>query len=198
MKRIAAIVGDTRIGPSTAQADVVRCAARAAILSGLRVQTGGLGDLPVLVAAAARATPGYESGDLIALVPGFDPADGHADIVIATGLDLVRNALVANADVVIAIGGGAGTLSEVALAWQLNRPIVAWTGRGWSARLAGAAIDHRRKDVVIPFGTEDDLRRILAACLEKSAGRHRGISVDPARRASSRGRKATRRRTSSS
>jgi uncharacterized protein (TIGR00725 family) len=175
VKKIAAVVGDTRIDPTSDQAAVVRSTARAAILSGLRIQTGGLGDLPVIVAESARATPGYESGDLIALVPGFDPADGCADIVIATGLDLVRNALVANADVVIAIGGGAGTLSEIALAWQLNRPILGWTGEGWSARLAGTAVDHRRQDVVIPFASEDDIRELLATCMHDSPRRHQGM-----------------------
>ena len=43
------------------------------------------------------------------------------------------------ADVVIAVGGGAGTLSEIALAWQHQKPVIALdTGSGWSTRLAGS------------------------------------------------------------
>lgn len=72
------------------------------------------------------------------MLPSYDPSDegSSADIVIATGLDHARNILVANSDGVIAIGGGAGTLSEIAMAWALKRPIVALKVSGWSGKLA--------------------------------------------------------------
>lgn len=174
MKPIYAIIGDTRIDAASPQAEILRGTARMCIRLGGRIQTGGLGDLPRIVAEAARAEPGWSDGDLIALVPGFDPARGHADVVIPTGIDLLRNALVANADVVIAIGGGAGTLSEMALAWQLNRPIVAWTGAGWSARLAGTAIDHRREDRISSFSTSEEIEELLHS-LPLDRSRHVGI-----------------------
>ena len=88
--------------------------------------TGGLGDLPKAIAKGARKSPNYTDGILIAILPGFDPsaADNCVDIVIATGLDEARNLIVANSDAVVAIGGGAGTLSEIAYAWSLKRPRV--------------------------------------------------------------------------
>ena len=43
-----------------------------------------------------------------------------------------RNALVANSEAVVAVGGGAGTLSEIAFAWQFNRLILAVGGEGQS------------------------------------------------------------------
>lgn len=43
----------------------------------------------------------------------------------------------------MAIGGGAGTLSEMALAWQFRRPIVALESDGWSGKLAGERFDER-------------------------------------------------------
>ena len=64
------------------------------------------------------------------------PAVGHADVIIPTGLDAYRNALVANSEAVVAVGGGAGTLSEVAFAWQFNRPIFAVGDVPWAHRLA--------------------------------------------------------------
>lgn len=175
VKPIAAIVGDTRIEAESAQARLLLALGEFLVTRGFRLQTGGLGDLPRLVAEGARASGSYQVGDLVSLLPGFDPLLGHGDIIIPTGLDLGRNALVANADVVIAVGGGAGTLSEIALAWQLGRPILAWRGGGWSARVAGTAIDHRRSDAVLGFRNLDELREELEKVRGKSYPRHPGI-----------------------
>ena len=86
------------------------------------------------------------------IITGLDPADANAyvDIAIPTGMSYARNTLlVSMADVVIAVGGGSGTLSEIALAWQLGKPLVALDlGEGWSARLAGERLDTRRTDQV--------------------------------------------------
>ncbi|MCL6505834.1 MAG: hypothetical protein K6T59_02315, partial [Bryobacteraceae bacterium] len=61
-----------------------------------------------------------------------------------------RNALtVLAADFVVAIGGGAGTLSEICFAWIHKRPIFLLEGYGgWSDRLGGAPLDHRTSCVV--------------------------------------------------
>ena len=86
-------------------------------------------------------------GDTIAVLPSYDPADAApaADIVLATGMNIARNIIVANADAVIAIGGGAGTLSEIAIAWQLRRPVISLAVEGWSGKLAGCRVDDRRR-----------------------------------------------------
>jgi uncharacterized protein (TIGR00725 family) len=181
MKPIASIIGDTRVAPTSAQAVMVRAAGRTAIAAGFRIQTGGLGDLPRLIANGARTHPKYARGDILALIPGFDPTEGHGDIVIPTGLDVLRNGLLANADVVVAIGGGAGTLSEIALAWQLNRPIFAWTGSGWSAKLAGEQLDHRRTETIVGFASADALKRLLVGLRIRTFKRHRLIRVTPSR-----------------
>ena len=52
--------------------------------------------------------------------------------------------MVANSEVVIAVEGGAGTLSEIAYAWQLNRPIIAIGKGGWAEKLSGVNLDSRR------------------------------------------------------
>ena len=46
-------------------------------------------------------------GDTIAILPGFDPEPviGFADIIIPTGMDILRNVIVANADAVLSISG---------------------------------------------------------------------------------------------
>jgi len=66
-------------------------------------------------------------GQTIGILPGSNPqeANPYIDISIATGLGHVRNiVLIRSADGVIAIGGKAGTLSEIAFSMIENKPIV--------------------------------------------------------------------------
>jgi hypothetical protein len=69
-----------------------------------------------------------ESGGItIGIIPSYDKdtANEFVDIIISTGLGLARNTLVvASADVVIALPGEAGTLSEIAYALQFGIPVI--------------------------------------------------------------------------
>jgi uncharacterized protein (TIGR00725 family) len=63
----------------------------------------------------------------VGLLPGHDrsAANEFVDVAIATGLGEARNALVVRAaDAVIAIDGGHGTLSEIALALKAGKRVV--------------------------------------------------------------------------
>jgi uncharacterized protein (TIGR00725 family) len=63
----------------------------------------------------------------VGLLPGDDPAEAnpYIDVAIATSLRHGRNAVLARtADGVIAVGGGLGTLSEIALALRNGRPVI--------------------------------------------------------------------------
>ncbi len=147
--------------------------------------TGGLGDLPKAIAKGARKSPNYTDGTLIAILPGFDPsiAEDYADIVIATGLDQARNLIIANSDAIIAVGGGAGTLSEIAYAWSLKRLVIAFDLQGWSSALADKRIDQRNRYSEIP---EDKVYKVtdctealnkLKEYLPKYTRRHSGIRL---------------------
>src|SRR5207247_9004429 len=60
-------------------------------------------------------------------VPGDDrtTASQHLTVVVATGLGEARNAIVVrSADVVIAVGGEYGTLSEIAFALKMGKPVI--------------------------------------------------------------------------
>lgn len=71
--------------------------------------------------------------------------------------------LILNAEAVLAIGGGAGTLNEMSLAWELKKPLGGYIGGGgWSERLAGKSIDSRRTDKIAPITSIVDLEKWLS------------------------------------
>lgn len=120
---------------------------------GFRLVCGGRDGVMEAVCAGAHRSPAWLEGRVVGILPGtkLDDANEWLDFAIPTGLGVSRNTLVvAAANVVLALGGGAGTLSEIALAWQIGRPVIALDlGEGWAARLAGTAIDARRADTVV-------------------------------------------------
>lgn len=84
---------------------------------------GGLGGV---MHAAARGCEA-EGGLSIGIVPNDDrdPASPHLTVCIATGMGEARNAIVVRSvDAVIAVGGEFGTLSEIALALKMNKPVI--------------------------------------------------------------------------
>jgi uncharacterized protein (TIGR00725 family) len=134
---------------------------------GLRVVTGGLNGVMEAASRGAKSSTRAGDGDTIGVLPMLDPtaANSWVDIVVPTGMNFARNVvLVAMSDALIAIGGGAGTLSEIALAWQHRLPIVAIdTGDGWSSRLGGERLDHRGEEAIAKASTaEEAVTRIEA------------------------------------
>ena len=68
-----------------------------------------------------------QGGLTIGIIPGYnkEEANPYIDIVIPTGLGLARNVLVVkSADIVVALPGEAGTLSEIAYALQFGIPVI--------------------------------------------------------------------------
>jgi hypothetical protein len=104
--------------------------------------------------------PSWRDGDVIGIIPGYDrrTANPHLDIVVPTGMQIGRNILVvATADVVGVIGGGAGTLSEIAVAWQLGKPVITLAAAGgWAERLEGEIIDARRSEPLRGAATAEE------------------------------------------
>ena len=114
------------VGPGEASPEDLRAAEE--IGAGLAdagaiVVTGGLGGVMEAACRGARSRRGRTVG----ILPGEDrdAANGWVEIAITTGLGELRNGLVVRAaDALVAVGGGYGTLSEVALALKLGRPVV--------------------------------------------------------------------------
>lgn len=85
---------------------------------------GGLSGVMDAVCRGARS----RGGRTIAAIPGHSrhEANVHVEISIATGLGQMRNFIVVlNGDVVVAVDGGAGTLSEIGHALKMGKKVVA-------------------------------------------------------------------------
>ncbi|MFQ5442972.1 MAG: TIGR00725 family protein [Thermodesulfobacteriota bacterium] len=85
--------------------------------------SGGLGGVMEASARGAKLKGGLTVG----ILPGKDPgaANPHIDIRLPTGLGEGRNLLIIRASAaLIALGGGYGTLSEIAFALKLKKPVV--------------------------------------------------------------------------
>lgn len=70
-------------------------------------------------------------GTTVGILPGVDRAEANefVDVAIPTGLGEARNALVVRAaDALVAVGGGYGTLSEIALALKAGKRVVCLGG----------------------------------------------------------------------
>jgi uncharacterized protein (TIGR00725 family) len=121
MAPYVAVVGPGEATPE--EAGVAEQVGTALARAGAVVVCGGLGGV---MAATCRGA--YEAGGMtVAILPGSDrrAANEWARVVIPTGMGEMRNALVVRAaDAVIAVGGGYGTLSEVALALKTGVPVV--------------------------------------------------------------------------
>jgi len=158
-RNIVAVVGDGTAAPGTLAWAAAERVGELLVDGGFRLLTGGLGGVMEAAALGARRSARYAPGDTIGLLPGDDPSDASPaiDVALPTGMGDLRNGLVARADALVAIGGGAGTLSEIALAWVFRRLVVALRVDGWSARLADETVDRRPRFASIP----DD--RVFAA-----------------------------------
>lgn len=119
----------------------------------------------------AASKGAYEEGGIVVAITPYDTLENvtpFANIVIPTGMGFARNYInVLSADVIVVVGGGAGTLSEIAYAWQFNKPIIACSFvEGWSKEVAGKKIDYRERDPIINASSIDEVFNILKELLK--------------------------------
>ncbi len=89
--------------------------------------TGGLGGVMEAASQGAREAGGLTVG----ILPGYSwkEANPYVDVTVATELGHARNAVLVRAcDGVIAVSGEHGTLSEIALALKMGKPVAAIGG----------------------------------------------------------------------
>jgi len=120
-KRFIAVIGGEK--PSPPEAQLAEEVGRELAKKEAIVVCGGLGG--VMEAACRGASS--EGGVTIGILPGDSrqAANPYAQIPIVTGMGYARNAIVVKStQVVIAIGGSYGTLSEIAYALQFGIPVI--------------------------------------------------------------------------
>ena len=133
---IIAVIGDSSCSPE--QAELAETVREQLAERGATVICGGLSGVMEAVCRGAKSRGGLTVG----ILPGESPdmANPWVDIPVVTGIGEARNmAVVKSAQAVIAIGGGYGTLSEIAYALKSNIAVVGLNT--WSLSLNGQALD---------------------------------------------------------
>lgn len=106
--------------------------------AGATLICGGLSGIMEFACKGAKQA----GGTTIGILPGDDKSDAndYVDIPIITNMGIARNVIIINtADVVIAIDGSYGTLSEIAFALTLKKPVIAMDT--WALEVAGKVDD---------------------------------------------------------
>jgi uncharacterized protein (TIGR00725 family) len=162
------------IGASEGAKEILRDAeavGRGIAEAGAVLVCGGL--TGVMEAASKGASEA--GGTVIAVLPTLSPADANQYVThaVATGTGHARNlAVVASGEAVIAVGGEWGTLSEIAYARKLGRPVVAiqsWTLRNHAGTDLG---------IVEAKDPEDAVRAALSAAVVEASSDERTEAAD--------------------
>ena len=120
-RRYVAVCGASE--PTESQLTAAREVGELLAKAGAIVLNGGLGG----VSSAASEGASNAGGLVVGLLPDAHRAGANKFLTVAlpTGMGQARNVLIVTAaQSVIAIGGGWGTLSEIAIAKRLGRPVV--------------------------------------------------------------------------
>jgi uncharacterized protein (TIGR00725 family) len=139
---------------------------------GRRLAEGGAvvicGGGPGVMEAVCRGAQAA-GGTTIGLLPGLDRAEGNPYLTVSlpTGLGQGRNLLlVRSSDALVAVGGGFGTLSEIALALRTGTPVVGLAT--WSLHLDARPVD------AFPVAADPDAAADLALEAARSRSRTAG------------------------
>jgi uncharacterized protein (TIGR00725 family) len=118
---IIAVIGDSSCSPE--EAKLAEIVGELLAQRGVTIICGGLTGVMEAVCRGAKSKGGLTVG----ILPGQDASMANAwvDIPVVTGIGEARNvAVVKSAQAVIAIGGGYGTLSEIAYALKNDFPVI--------------------------------------------------------------------------
>lgn len=122
----------------------------------------GCGSPATLVAAERALAAG---GLVVSIVPSDDISlkAWPCSVLIPCGMGDARNLLMAlSGDACLVIGGRAGTISEVCLAWLHHRPLLPLTGcGGWSDRLEQNPPDERGNSQILSWSSIEELEGSL-------------------------------------
>lgn len=152
------------LGSAESGSSAYECAAETGVLlASLGITlVSGCGSPATRVAAERAMAAG---GLVLSIVPPdhMPPPDWPATVVVPCGMGDARNLLMAlSGDACIVIGGRAGTISEVCLAWLHGRPLLPLVGHGgWSDGLPSNPPDERKKSQILPWTNMAELEAQL-------------------------------------
>ncbi len=187
------------IGTSSASQEVLLTAEQLGTIlidNGYRIISGGLTGIMEAVSKGARKSKKHQDGDIIGVLPGLNKSDAnpYVDIIIPTGFGYARNLIIVNtADIVVAVAGGSGTLSEIAFAWQFRKPIIGLDFLpedsiikkldtltspdfkktvGWSTLLGDLKLDETRNDSIYSAKNPEEVIRYIQRILYNKLNHH--------------------------
>jgi uncharacterized protein (TIGR00725 family) len=177
-KYLIAVVGDTILNIGSKKYILAENLGQNLIDNGYHLLTGVVDGITDAVSNGARHSRFYHDGDIVGILMKKDP---DADTCISTCMDVTRNVIVSTADAVIAIGGGAGTVMDIANAWTLNRLIIAYRVDGVSGKIADKKVNPRVRYPGIPedrvYGVNSayEVIECLTQKIDLYASRHKTI-----------------------
>ncbi len=137
----------------------------ALVTEGYRLINGGAGGVMEATFRGARESKSYFEGSTVGILKGHRKSDAnkYCDIIIPTETGISQNIIIINtSDILIAVSGGAGTLSEIAFAWQKNKTVLCVTlFDGWAKQLAATKLDKKNVDLLIPVSSIDEIINYL-------------------------------------
>lgn len=111
---------------------------------------GGKGGIMEAACKGAKNAGGITTG----IVSGNSryTSNPFVDVEIVSGMVNCseESLIVSMADALIVLGGGAGTLQEIAIAYRNDKPLVVVEGLdGWGKKLANTYLDYRKKSKIL-------------------------------------------------
>lgn len=136
--------------------------------SGFAVICGGLGGVMEAACMGARSQGGLSIG----VLPGLDASSANpfVDIRICTGMAIGMrdDVIIHSAEGVIVVGGGAGTLGEIALSYMYRKPVILVQGTGgWAERLSSQYLDEREKMKIAVAATAEEAVAWVVDCIRQ-------------------------------
>ena len=151
---IVAVVGASDCSGRPHQVEMAEAVGHALAEAGAILICGGRGGVMAAACRGAKSAGGLTIG----VLPGDSAAEAnpYVDIPIVTGMGEARNIIIVRtAHAVIAVGGEFGTLSEIAFALKLGRPVV---GLGtWELSKEGRLV----QDILVASTPEEAVRLAL-------------------------------------
>jgi len=159
MKKITVIGSDGEILEDVRQA--AELVGKNIAESGCVLVCGGRGGVMQAACRGAKSAGGVTVG----ILPSQDGSDANefVDIIIPTGFGTARNALVVlAADAVVAVCGSTGTLSEIAMALNYEKPVVAVTNAGGVAeKIKKAFPENERIQKIVESSAEEAVEKAI-------------------------------------